>query len=209
VYRSLGMYDEAFPLLRKALAIRKDRLGADHLDVAASLHHLGWLEHDRGDYREAERLVREAFTLRRRHLGPDHLVTAASMFNLAWLLTDRGKVEEAEDLFRKVLYLRKEELGADHRETAIALGGLVALLLHSERYFEAAPLVVEGYDVLRKLNGEEPVLAIGLYQKAINARGAKQYKEAERLTQECLKLLHKLGCDEHPFAAFVQFELWQ
>jgi tetratricopeptide (TPR) repeat protein/tRNA A-37 threonylcarbamoyl transferase component Bud32 len=209
VYRSLGMYDKAAPLLRDALALREKVLGADDLDVAASLHNLGWLEHDRGNYPESEKLFRRALALRQQHLGDASLVTAATKFNLAWLLADRAKLEEAEHLFREVLALRQKQLGDGHRETTIALGGLAALLLDAGRYLEATPYIAKSLQNLRDHGGEEPVKAIGLYQKAVFERARRDYQAAERAIKECLVVLHQLGGEEHPFAAFVQFELGQ
>src|SRR5262249_22584539 len=52
-YRSLGHFDKAEAPLRDALALRR-QAGADPLDLAASLHSLGWWHHDRGDYSAAE-----------------------------------------------------------------------------------------------------------------------------------------------------------
>ena len=50
VYRNLGLYDLAEPLLREALDVRRRVFGADHPAVAQSLNNLGVVLRQRGDY---------------------------------------------------------------------------------------------------------------------------------------------------------------
>jgi len=48
-----GRYDEAAPLLKRALAIREKALGAGHLDTAQSLNNLARLYYEQGKYAES------------------------------------------------------------------------------------------------------------------------------------------------------------
>src|SRR6266540_5863115 len=48
-----GRYDEAEPLLKRALAIREKALGAGHLDTAQSLNNLARLYYEQGKYAES------------------------------------------------------------------------------------------------------------------------------------------------------------
>ena len=54
VYRHLGLYSRAEPLLEEALAQRRASLGEEHLDTARSLLHLGELRGDQSRSTEAE-----------------------------------------------------------------------------------------------------------------------------------------------------------
>src|SRR5688572_6648830 len=49
-----GKYDEALLLTERALSIQEKALGAGHPAVAASVHHLARLYHEKGDYARAE-----------------------------------------------------------------------------------------------------------------------------------------------------------
>ena len=70
VHARLGQSDRAEPLMRRALAVRQEHLGADHADIATSLQHLASLQQERGRYKDADPLYAEALEMRRRVLGP-------------------------------------------------------------------------------------------------------------------------------------------
>ena len=53
-YRRLGLTDKAQPHLTAALELRKNELGADHIDVAQSLLDYAWNLYESGDYAGAE-----------------------------------------------------------------------------------------------------------------------------------------------------------
>ncbi|MGH6631693.1 MAG: protein kinase domain-containing protein, partial [Burkholderiales bacterium] len=50
LYQSIGLYDREQPLLEEALRLRRQRLGNEHAEVAASLSHLGEAARLKGDY---------------------------------------------------------------------------------------------------------------------------------------------------------------
>lgn len=66
VYRNLGHYDEARPLLEKALALRRRVFGDEHTEVADSRDALATLVKETGDLDRAELLYREALAMNRR-----------------------------------------------------------------------------------------------------------------------------------------------
>ncbi len=72
LYNNQGRYEEAEPLHKKALELRKKLLGEDHPDVATSLNNLGLLYNNQGRYEEAEPLYLQALELRKKLLGEDH-----------------------------------------------------------------------------------------------------------------------------------------
>jgi tetratricopeptide (TPR) repeat protein len=61
--QSLGAFDAAAPLGERALALRRESLNAERLDVASSLNSLAVLRH-KGQFDGAEALLREAIALR-------------------------------------------------------------------------------------------------------------------------------------------------
>ncbi len=62
----LGRYDQAEPLLKRSLALRRQVFGPDSLEVAESLEHLAGLRNERSDQAGAESHLREALAIRRR-----------------------------------------------------------------------------------------------------------------------------------------------
>jgi tetratricopeptide (TPR) repeat protein len=107
-----GRYDEAEPLYRQALELRRELLGERHPDVATSLNNLAGLYRAQGRYDEAEPLYRQALELSRELLGERHPDVATSLNNLAYLYQSQGRYDEAEPLYRQALELSRELLGS-------------------------------------------------------------------------------------------------
>ena len=72
LYQIQGKYLEAEPLLRRALEIYEQQLGADHPDTAMSLNNLAMLYQTQGKYLEAEPLLRRALEIYEQVLGANH-----------------------------------------------------------------------------------------------------------------------------------------
>ena len=69
IYRRLGVYDKAQPLLEQALAIGRPVFGPEHVRLAQSLNDLGVLLAEKGDYAAAGRSLEQALGMRRKLLG--------------------------------------------------------------------------------------------------------------------------------------------
>jgi len=91
-------YREAEPLLKRALEIREQELGAQHPDTAGSLNNLAGLYQDQGKYAEAEPLLKRALAIVERVLGPDHPHTRTVRANYVALLRVMGRDEEARKM---------------------------------------------------------------------------------------------------------------
>jgi len=72
LYRAQGRYDEAEPLYRQALELRRELLGERHPQVATSLNNLAYLYESQGRYNEAEPLYLEALAMLAQAVGTDH-----------------------------------------------------------------------------------------------------------------------------------------
>ena len=69
LYDTLGDYDKAEPLYKRALGISEKALGPDHPDVATDLNNLGSLYDTLGDYDKAEPLYKRALGISEKALG--------------------------------------------------------------------------------------------------------------------------------------------
>ena len=209
VYRSLGVYDRAEPLLEQALALRQEALSPSHADVAASLHNLAWLRHDMGEYKEAERLYRQALAMRVALFGPDDLSTATTKFNLAWLLGDVSQFDrqtgaESERLYREVIAARRKHLGDTHRDVAIAQAGLSRALFNKGASAEALVVIAQAMHNFEQLEETDSPLGIArLYFDAASLRTQRRYEESERLHRQVIERAKEYLGDEHPFVALL------
>ena len=98
VYMGLGLFDQARPLIDRAVATRRSLQGIDPLDLSDSLTHQGDLltlqaEYDAGekDYREAIRIESS-----RPNDQQSQMELANSLYGLGWLLGQEGHYPEAE-----------------------------------------------------------------------------------------------------------------
>jgi eukaryotic-like serine/threonine-protein kinase len=199
LYQSIGVYDRAQPLLEEALKLRRQTLGAEHADVAASLHHLAGLVNKKGDFAGSETLYREALQLRRKLLGTEHPDVADSMDDLGKSLLDRGKLTEAEPLLREALALRRRRLGEEHKDVASSLHGLGRLLSNQGKFAEAAASYRQALALHRQLNGADDLfVAVSLNNQASMLHELGDYDGAEQLLREALALKRKLLGAEHP-----------
>ena len=81
-----GKYDEAEPLYKEALAIRKKVFGDEHPSVAESLNNLAGLLYSQGKINEAIPYFKETITIFKKVYGDEHPNVATALNNLAELL---------------------------------------------------------------------------------------------------------------------------
>ena len=68
LYYEQGKYEQAQPLLQRALAIREQQLGPDHPDTAQSLNSLAVLYYEQGKYELCEPLLQRSIAIREQQL---------------------------------------------------------------------------------------------------------------------------------------------
>jgi serine/threonine-protein kinase len=208
VYRSLGNFEKAGPLLREALALRRRALGDEHVQVAESLHNLANLERELHHTAEAERLMRQALAIQRRAFPQGHRDLARGLNNFASLLRDKadaagkaGKpfLVEAETLAREGLAMKLRLFGEKNTEVAQSLNTLAAILVREGKLAEAEPLLRRSITLRRALDGPlSPGLAKTIHNLAVLLEGENRLAEAEALDRESLDMRRKLYPEGHP-----------
>ena len=198
VYQNLGLYEQATSLFEKALAIRRQLYGKDHLEVVASMNNLANLLADKADYEGAELLLREALEMHRR-LRADKKILATILNDLAATLHDQGDFTDAELMLREALEIKRTLLGDEHPDVAKGLNNLAALLEEKGDYPGAAALFRESLAMNRKLLGDDaPAVASAMNNLGVLMTNQGEYEEAERLLKEALSIRRKVYGDEHP-----------
>jgi serine/threonine protein kinase len=196
---SLGNYDEAEPVLRRALRLVREHNPGSRESLANCLNDLAMVVQSRGDAAGAEPLLREALDLHRRALGDGHALVAASADNLAAALRQQGKLDEAEALYRRALEIRRRTLPAAHEDLAYSYNNLGTLLRDRGKAMEAEQLHREAVSILRNaLPPGHPTLARGLINLAIAQRDQSRLADAERSMREALNLSRRALPPDHP-----------
>jgi tetratricopeptide (TPR) repeat protein len=208
LFRTLGAYDRAEPLLTEALALRERHLPADDLDLAATLHHLGALWRDRGEFDRAEPLYRRALAVREGRLPPDDPAVTDTLFHLGMLFSYADDLGEAERLFTDVLERRRRRLGDGHHDTAIARMGLVEVYLERGDVARAIPLAAQVYkEVQARAAGTDMGVVVARLQQAIAAQLADRPRDAVGPLRECLKAIEQRLGRQHIYTVVVRFQL--
>lgn len=203
IYRELGVYDRAEPLLERALALRESD-GSDEEAIANARAEIARLKLDTGHPDEAERLHREVLAMRRRGRGASDPDMPRTLRDLASVLTSRGQHDEAEALQREALALSEARYGHEHAEVANDLEGLHTILRARGHSAEAIPIARRTLAMRLKLLGADHLdTATAMNNLAILLHDRWELPEAERLYREVLAFdLRRLG-ERHPNTATV------
>ena len=138
IHTELGLFDEARPLLDKALTLR-ERSG-EPLEVAATLIRLGALAHLSGKG-DAVPLFQRALALREARLGAESPEVAEVLNNLGTALAAQGRFDEAEATLRRTLALQERLWGNRDPRAAKTLHNLSGIAYYRGRIPEADRLL--------------------------------------------------------------------
>jgi len=185
-------FDEAFPLVERALEIRERVLGPDHLDVAVAVNSLAVLYLRKGDGAKAELFFQRARTIYEKSLGPEHPYLASSLNGLAIVYNGRGDYEKAEPLFRRALTIWEKSLGPEHASVSVVLNNLARLYRDVGDYAKAERLYKHDLTVKEKALGpEDPNVARALNNLADYYNDSGEFEKAEPLYWRALAICEK------------------
>ncbi len=198
-YDSLGLYDEASPLLEGALEVRASTLGPDAPETLASRGSLGWHELLVGRYDEAERLLDAALVAQRESFGDEDERTLETRGRLATLRAKQGRFEEAERLHRELLDEKRRALGAGHAATLTTENDLGQILSELGRYDEAEEHLQSSYQARKTLLGEDhPDTLHSLHRLASVLSREGRSTEALAIYEDVLAARIRVLGDDHP-----------
>ncbi len=202
VYRKLGLYDQAGPLLERALAMRRNLFGGAHPEVATSLNQWAVLRWEQGAYDEAEQRLREALAIRHTTLGEDHPDVAETLNDLGAVLNARGAFEEAEQHERRALAIDRNHYGDEHPEVATDLDNLGVLFYDRGDYATAEQFYREALAMRQQLLGDDhPDVLKTLNNLAVLKWSQGDVDEAEQLHRQILARRRSLYGDDHRYIA--------
>ena len=204
VYTSLGLYDSAIPLVRKAYEHRLKLWGTDHVEVANSLNHLGEVLTLKSDYGEAEKRLRDALAVRRKLLGPDSPEVAETLLSLADLLSEKGEYAQGEPLIKEALGIqRKRHGGKADPDVAHCLEILGLNLSRRGEPEEALKYLREAAAMQQKLHPTpHPALAQSLDSLSFALMEIPRPEEAEPLARLALAMKRRLYGESHPSTSY-------
>ncbi|MBI3851029.1 MAG: serine/threonine protein kinase [Verrucomicrobia bacterium] len=147
-----GKLAEAETMQRDALRMNKKFLNGDHPSVATSLTELANVLYAQGKLAEGETEEREALATYRKL---DHPHVADSLTELVIVLSDQGKLAESEIFARECLAIREKKM-PDKWQSFFARCLLGDILRVQKKYAEAEPLLLSGYEGMKRREGQDP-----------------------------------------------------
>jgi serine/threonine-protein kinase len=207
-YESLGLYNDALPLLERALETRRQIHGVRSQEAAESLHDLARVIHFKGDYAAAESMFRDALQMQLTLPGAADLDAAETMSKLAETLDEKGALEESESLVRQALAIRRSRLGEEHSTIAESLNHLGRVLRRKRDFAAAEPPYRQALEMSRRLHGDvHPSVMRDLNGLGLLAREKGDPLTAEPLLRQALEVSQKLYGDENPQSVFIMNNL--
>jgi CHAT domain-containing protein/Tfp pilus assembly protein PilF len=194
-----GKPNEARPLAERALAIREEALGPDHVEVASTVNTLANIHYQLDDYNGAEVLFERALAIREKTLSPDHPDLADSMAGLAIVYYVEGKYSRVKPLYDRALEIKEQAFGPDHPEVGRVLNRLANMHFHSSDYVQAELLYRRCLTIYEKSFGEnDPMFAKVLGNLANVYTELGDYAKAEPMHQRAMEIVEKLDGPDSP-----------
>jgi len=154
VHRLAERHETAIAAFRRALEIRRDRLGDEHPDVAFAMAKLGGALGWQGRSAEALDLLRQAIAIKTRLGEQDEElldVLGITAVNLAQI----GRFEEAIEINRRSIDLSMELLGELHPSTVIRIGNSGVFMHQAYRTQEGLRLLDEAIDKSERIRPDD------------------------------------------------------
>lgn len=211
VYNDLGLYNDAEPLLRSALVIRRQLLGNEHLDVAKSLASLASFLRDRSDYDEAIAAYDEAIAIMGKQLPETDPALLGVMSELAQTQVETNSpemIKAAGVLCRRVLALQRKVYPEGSGQIAATLSTL-GDIIRAEGDLDGAEEAIRASLRMREdLYGEYSTgVASSLSGLGSVLLDKGNAKGAEQIFRRVLSIRHRLLGDRHSALAWPSFQL--
>jgi serine/threonine protein kinase/tetratricopeptide (TPR) repeat protein len=194
-YRILGEYTLAELHLRRAVDLRRQVHGADHLDTIKSELYLAYSLAYLGKREEAVGLMKHVRDCDRDILGPDHRSTFNVERALALCYSQMRRHSEAIALLEDQLKRSRDKFGPGDEVTLSIMNTLGAAYRDADRATDALPLHEEALRIRKDtLSEDHPRTLMALHNLAIALEDAGRWRDAAGLFETELKAAKiKLG----------------
>lgn len=198
-YDAAGFAALARPHVDRALALRRQALGASHLDTIRAIIRAGEIDYELGILPEALASARDAETRALATVGEGHDVTLWAQSNIVVYTAELGRPDEVDDLSQRVLEGRRRLHGPDHADTLLSMGVRMHLLWDLGRQAEAAQLGEETLAArTRVLGGDHPETLISANNLASLYDELGRNEEAIAMHERILEARRRVLGPDHP-----------
>lgn len=189
-----GELEKSAAHFQRALALRRDVLGAEHLGVANTLANLGAVRRSQNRLDEAEALGQEGLALKTKLLGEDHPEVAVSFRNLAALAISKKEHGRARQLEEQAMAIHRRANGEVHFEVANSLNNLGQSYAEEGAHERALDYQERALAMYRQsLPSEHPLIGKALFALAETLDVLGRHADSLKHAEESLALLDKPG----------------
>jgi non-specific serine/threonine protein kinase/serine/threonine-protein kinase len=203
VYRNLGLYDDALPLLDDAIEVRRQELGPEHPEVASAANDLAavYLKMEQPDV--AAPLLDEALAIQER-AGIEDAELAKTLNHLGYVAARKRDYPRARELWERALAIRERVLGVDSPEAAMMHGNLSLLYASLDEPERARAAIDRAIAIRERVLGEDhPLVASSYQKKAVLLRRQDELAAALAAAERALAIQEKVLAPGHPDTAFT------
>jgi serine/threonine protein kinase/tetratricopeptide (TPR) repeat protein len=178
-YFHLNLYEDAKPHLEKAAELRRQTLGADHVQYADSLVALGWNRGSQGNDDQAKADIREALSIYRTH-GVDPGRRLAALRVLHWM---------GEDVYTEALDVARELPDGGHPDLASIMHVQAEFMAENGQALVGEELARQALEMhLRFQPREHPEVGWALWTLGLTLEAQRKLAEAENEYRAALEL---------------------
>ncbi|GHO45930.1 FxSxx-COOH system tetratricopeptide repeat protein [Ktedonospora formicarum] len=194
-----GIFEEAEPLLAKAVVLEERRYGLDQPGLIPYLSDQAELAWRQGKLVMAEALFSRVLEIAERHLEPAHVDIGEALNNLALLYWEQGKHKQAEPLYQRALHILEVRLEPEDLRIADTLNNLALLYKSQGIYKQAEPLYQRALRIKEQTLGvEHPKFANALDNLGMLYVRQGKYLQAKMLCEQALHIREQILGSEHP-----------
>ncbi|MGA9522052.1 MAG: tetratricopeptide repeat protein [Myxococcaceae bacterium] len=193
-----GRYGEAEAQLKEALAIRKKRQGADHLDVLNAEMNLAVAWRRQGEAQRAVTMLERVLKALAASKGPEAAeLHRKALNNLAAAYRAQSRYADAREILERVLAQIDE--GPPTEERGRVLDNLANMNIQLRDYDAAEKQAWRALAEWKSLKGAEDVdVAVSMTVVGTVVMLRRRYPEARRLFEDSLRIQERVRGREHP-----------
>ena len=195
IYRRIGRYDEALPLVEEALALRQDGDPKEALDALSALVRV---HVDLADDVTVAEMLRELEQKTLEVAGPVSVEMAQALNQQGELARRQGRLDESVALHRRAAEIETELFGADSLQVAGSLGDVATALLRQGEFEEAVEILERTTATEAELlEPDHPRLAVRLSSLAHGYRRLGRQEEALEMQHRVVDLYRQSLGESH------------
>lgn len=193
-------FDEAIPLLQKALDTQRRNPPEDKHDFAKTLLSTGAAYYYKGDdesRKAAENLYQEAFNYTRKNLSDNDLQTAIAANELANIIPN--DYERSIALYRQAIAVNRQ-YPERKMDLSISLSNLGLILILVEKFDEADTTLRESLTLSRELFGDNsPQVTVPLTNLSRVSFYRNDFVQAEKLARQAIEIQQRALPEGHRY----------